>query len=359
MGIFPCRMAPVATDFERASTMKARMKLSRREMIRDVALGFAIVASARRPVLGQRYRSEDFLRKRWTVGFSNASLTNTWRVALREAIVEAIASSGNIKLLTSDANDSPAKQVADLEDLLARAVDGLIIGATTIDVASSILEQCAAEGVPTVIVDRKVASNRYTTFVSSDNRGMAAKGLGKLLELVGGRGKIAVVQGIPGAGPAVERNLAYDALLKAHPGVRAVRQAGDWSRASGQRVTENILTANPDLNGIHFDGGEMAVGGIQALRAAGLSDETIRAGRPFLTWLDGYNGGLKMIKAGLGKFTVLHPPRLHGRESVTALIRIFKGESVPKSILLPAEEISSHNVDKHVALDKPDDYWVN
>jgi ribose transport system substrate-binding protein len=328
-------------------------------MLRGVALGFAIAPCAPRPVLGQRFRPEEFLRKRWTVGFSNASLTNTWRVALREAIVQEIAGYANIKLLTTDANDSPAKQVADLEDLLARGVNGLIIGATTIDVASSILEQCAAEGVPTVIVDRKVASNRYTTFVSSDNSGMAARGLGKLLELVGGQGKIAIVQGIPGAGPAVERNAAYDALLKSSPRVKAIRQAGDWSRASGQRVTENIVTANPDLKGIHFDGGEMAVGGIQALRAAGISDEMIRTGRPFLTWLDGYNGGLKMIKAGLGKHTVLHPPRLHGRESVRALVRIFKGESVPKSILLPVEEVSSHNVDRHVALDKPDDYWAS
>ena len=65
----------------------------------------------------------------------------------------------------------------------------------------------------------------------------------------------------------------------------------------------------------------------------------MRAGRPFLTWLDGYNGGLKMIKAGLGKYTVLHPPRLHGWESVRVLIRVFKGEPVPKSLLLPLENI--------------------
>jgi ABC-type sugar transport system substrate-binding protein len=103
----------------------------------------------------------------------------------------------------------------------------------------------------------------------------------------------------------------------------------------------------------------MAVGGIQALRAAGIRDDMIRAGRPCLTWLDGYNGGLKMIKAGLGKYTVLHPPRFLGRESVRALIGALKGESVPKSLLLPVEDISSENVDKYVAMDKPDDYWAS
>jgi ribose transport system substrate-binding protein len=338
--------------------MNPKVELTRREMIGSLAIGLTITAGETLQALSQVSRSEEFSRKRWTVGFSNASLTNTWRVALREAIVQELAGYGNIKLFTTDANDSPAKQVADLEDLLARGVNGLIIGATTTDVASSILEQCAKEGIPTVIVDRRVSSNRYTTFVSSDNYGMASRGLGKLIELVSGQGKIAVVQGIPGSGPAVERNSAYDALLKLHPKVTAVRQAGDWSRASGQRVTENIVTANPDLRGIHFDGGEMAVGGIQALRAAGINDDMMRAGRPFLTWLDGYNGGLKMIRAGLGKYTVLHPPRLHGRESVRALIRVFKGEPVPKSLLLPLENITSENVDKYVAMDKSDDYWT-
>lgn len=341
--------------------MKKRLKgeLTRREMIGSLAVSLTITAGETIQALSQANRSEEFLRKRWTVGFSNASLTNTWRVALREAIVQELSGYSNIKLFNTDANDSPAKQVADLEDLLARGVNGLIIGATTTDVASSILEQCAREGIPTVIVDRKVSSDKYTTFVSSDNYGMASRGLGKLIEFVGGQGKIAIVQGIPGSGPAVERNSAYDALLKVHPKVRAVRQAGDWSRASGQRVIENIVTANPDLRGIHFDGGEMAVGGIQALRAASITDDMMRAGRPFLTWLDGYNGGLKMIRARLGKYTVLHPPRLHGREAVRALIRLLKGEPVPKSLLLPAENITAENVDKYVAMDKPDDYWTS
>jgi ABC-type sugar transport system substrate-binding protein len=146
--------------------------------------------------------------------------------------------------------------------------------------------------------------------------------------------------------------------MKKNPGVQAVRQAGDWSRASGQRVIENVITANRDLVGIHFDGGEMAVGGVQALHAAGITDDMIRGGKPFLTWMDGYNGALKLIKTGVGKYTILHPPRLHGSESVKALIMAFKGESVPKKWPLQNPEITAANIDQYVAMDKPDDYWA-
>ncbi len=147
-------------------------------------------------------------KKEWIIGFSNASETNSWRTALREAIEQEVAKYKNVKLFITDANDSPAKQVADLEDLLAKGVNGLIIGAATTDVANPILDRCEREGIPTVIVDRKVSSEKYTTFVSSDNNYMATKALGKLIELIGGKGKIAVVEGIPGSGPAVERNAA-------------------------------------------------------------------------------------------------------------------------------------------------------
>ena len=299
-----------------------------------------------------------FANRRWTIGFSNASETNTWRTALRESIEQTVAGYENVDLLVTDANDSPAKQVADLEDLLAKAVDGLIIGAANTHVANPAIAECARYGIPTVIVDRKVSTDQYTTFVSTNHTWLASTALEKLMELIGGRGKIAIIEGLPGAGPAVERNAGYDQVLARHPDVHAIRQAGDWSRASGQRVMENIATANPDLDGIHFDGGEMAVGGVQALRAAGIPDDSMRAGKPYLTWMDGYNGGLKLIKAGVGKFSIQHPPRLHGKQCVESLVSIFRGESVPKNQPLKLDLITPDNVDQYVALDKPDDYWA-
>ncbi len=332
----------------------------RREFIGNLA-GTALVL----PLAGCRESTtldsgeavDGFENTRWMIGFSNASEMNTWRTALREAIEEEAGKYHNVDLIITDAQESPGKQIADLEDLLARGVSGLIIGPVNPQVANPILAECEREKIPTVIVDRKVSSDKYTTFVSSDQSYMATKVLEKLIELIGNEGEIAIVEGIPGAGPAVERNAAYDSVLEKYSAVSAVRQAGDWSRASGQRVTENIVTANPHLKGIHFDGGEMALGGIQALREAGITDEMIRSNRPVLTWLDGYNGGLKLIQAGLGKYAIQHPPRLHGSESVKALIKALKGEPLPKRLPMAQAIITPENASDYVALDKPDDYW--
>jgi ribose transport system substrate-binding protein len=306
--------------------------------------------------------SAEFASKKWIFGFSNASETNTWRTALREAIQAGAALYPNVELLITDANDSPSKQVADLEDLLAKGSNGLIIGAATTDVANPILERAQQKNIPVIIVDRLVTSKKYTTFVTSDNKVMATNCLSYLCKnLLKGKGKIAVVEGIPGSGPAVERNAAYDVVLKGFPDIKvAARQAGDWSRASGQRVIENIITAHPDLNGIHFDGGEMALGGIQALRAAGISDDDIIAGKPFLTGMDNYNGWLGAIEKDIGKFTMLHPPRVHGWVSVQTLVQSLMGEKLPKltSLAKYQAKVTPENAKIFYKADEPDDYWA-
>jgi ribose transport system substrate-binding protein len=303
--------------------------------------------------------SPEFAEAEWIFGFSNASETNTWRTALREAIEEGAGKYPNVELRITDANDSPAKQVSDLEDLLANGANGLIIGAATTDVANSILERTQQEGIPVIIVDRLVTSDLYTTFVTSDNRVMATTTLSYLCDLLEGQGKIAIVEGIPGAGPAVERNAAYDEVLANYPDIEAVRQAGDWSRASGQRVIENVITANRDLTGVHFDGGEMALGGIQALRAAGITDDDMRAGRPYLTGMDGYNGWLGAIAQGIGQITMLHPPRVHGWVSVQTLVQSLMGQELPKlTSLAPYQaQVTPENASAFYAADQPDDYW--
>ena len=251
----------------------------------------------------------------------------------------------NIDLLT-DANDSPAKQVEKTCSPREWTPD------------HRRREHARSRSAPATNPDGDcLSTDLYTTFVSTNHTWLAATP-SRSVDLIGGRGKIAIIEGLPGTGPAVERNAGYDEVLARHPDVEAIRQAGDWSRASGQRVTENLVTAHPKLDGIHFDGGEMAVGGVQALRAAGITDESMRAGKPFLTWIDGYNGGLKLIKAGIGKFSIQHPPRLHGKQCVESLIQIFRGEPIPKDQPMKLAFITPQNVDRYVALDKPDDYWA-
>ena len=67
---------------------------------------------------------------------------------------------------------------------------------------------------------------------------------------------------------------------------------------------------------------------------------------------------MKLIKAGVGKFSIQHPPRIHGSRSIESLIKIFQGETVPKQQPIRLDFITPENVDPYVAMDQPDDYWA-
>ncbi len=125
-------------------------------------------------------------------------------------------------------------------------------------------------------------------------------------------------------------------------------------------MIENVITANRDLNGIHFDGGEMALGGIQALRAAGITDDDMKAGRPYLTGMDGYNGWLGTINQGIGQITDAPSaagPWL-GFDTVARQVADGRGtaETRPPSRPIMAE-VTPENASAFYAADQPDDFW--
>ena len=126
---------------------------------------------------------------------------------------------------------------ADLEDLLAKGSNGLIIGAATTDVANSILERAEQDGIPVIIVDRLVTSDKYTTFVTSDNHVMATTCLSHLCTICSAaKGRSRSSKGSP---VRVRRSSGTPPMTRCwqFPEIEvAARQAGDWSRASGQRV---------------------------------------------------------------------------------------------------------------------------
>ncbi|MET1029293.1 MAG: substrate-binding domain-containing protein, partial [Dongiaceae bacterium] len=94
----------------------------------------------------------------YVIGFSNASISNAWRVAFQHSIEYAVAQNKDKikKFIITDANDDPAKQISDIQDLLNQGVDLLLVAASTEDALDSVVGRATKEGVPVVMVDRRV-----------------------------------------------------------------------------------------------------------------------------------------------------------------------------------------------------------
>ena len=293
----------------------------------------------------------------FVIGFSNSSVSNSWAAAYYASAMQEFTRHDNIRFYTANGNDSVTKQIADVEDLLAKDIELLMVRPENPEALSAVVEKAYESGIPVVVTGRSIATDKYTTFVMLDDTDLgrhAAEYAVKLLTEKYGEpmGKVVEIQGTAGAGSATARTNGINEILDQYPNIEVVAsQPANYQRAMGKTVMENILQAQPEIDLVISASGESLAGAMEAMEAVGRLDGT------FIVGIDGYNGLLKAIYAGIAQYTVLYPAEL-GAESVRVALKILQGEDVPKSWPMPIVEVTQDNVDQFVDLDAPDSAWT-
>lgn len=291
----------------------------------------------------------------YTICFSNASVSNSWRVSMVEHIryaVDEAKSAGLVKeYIETDANDDPTKQVADTEDLLTKGCDVLLVSPATAEAMTPVVEKAMAQGVPVVTVDRNITSDNYVSFVECSSCEMATMQADWLVEQLGGKGKIVMLPGLAGASPAETRLECAGEVFAKHPEIEilATEYTG-WSPVEGKRIMENLLLKYPQIDGVWADSGLQGSGAAEAFLDAQMDVPPITG--------EDFNRFLKMWKEqGLNAIAVDYTVR-QGYEAVQVALDILKGEPVPHYVLVPNTVITQDNLDQFVRTDLPDDYWA-
>ena len=169
------------------------------------------------------------------------SLNNPFFVALRDG-AQAEASKDGINLITVDAQDDPAKQIASVEDLIQKKVKVILINPTDSDAVANVVKQATAAGIAVVSLDRSVNGAEVASHIASDNVAGGKLAAEFLLEKLGGKGNLVELEGVPGTSAARERGQGFHSVVDGKDGVKLVaRQPADFDRAKGLSVTENIL----------------------------------------------------------------------------------------------------------------------
>jgi ribose transport system substrate-binding protein len=155
----------------------------------------------------------------YVIGFSNASISNSWRVGLLHSIQQAVYDHADqIKqLIITDANDDPAKQVSDVQDLISRGVDLLIVSAATAEALDTIVTKAYENGIPVVMVDRRVTSENFTTFITSSDWVYGHMSAQWMVEKLGDKGNIVM---LPGMSVAETRITAAKQFFADYPDIK-------------------------------------------------------------------------------------------------------------------------------------------
>jgi ribose transport system substrate-binding protein len=236
------------------------------------------------------------------------------------------------------------QQVNILEDQILKRVSGLAVVPGGAQEIVPVLEKAHAASIPVVIVDTDVSWTAKVSYVGTDNR-YGGKLAGEfIVNALDGKGKVALVTGIPGVRSIEDRQQGCLETLRAASGIEIVaQQPANSERSLALTVMENILTAQPEINAVFASSDQMTLGAIEAIDARG------KTGKIVVVGFDAGKEALQAIQQGRIQAAVAQRPFLMGKLGVEAAYKAARGEPVEKRIDTGTELITAENVEKYLS----------
>lgn len=285
-------------------------------------------------------------------GFSQATTTEPWRLLFNKELRAEAARHPEILLTVRDANDSVARQVADMDAFIAEGVDAILISPKVTEALTPPVSKAFAAGIPVFVLDRDVANDRYTQYIGGDNREIGRAAGREAVRLLGGEGNstgnIVEIWGGMASTPAHDRHEGFMEIIQTEPGLTILNpgQDGDWKQDLAYGIMAEALDNHPRIDLVYAHNDPMAYGAYLAAKDAGRDTDTAFLG------IDGIpEEGVTWVDREILDATFLY--KTPGDEGIRQALRFLRGEQVAKRLVLPTMTIKKSNarqiLDRHRA----------
>ena len=209
--------------------------------------------------------------KKFTIGISNPFISSEYRTQMIDELLqvnqEYMAADITTELVIESADTDVAGQIQQLQNLMAKNVDAILVNPGDVNGLNATLEEAVAKGIIVISVDQELnVPGVYN--VGIDQKAWAKTSAQWLADKLGGEGDIVEIEGFPGHPANVARMEGVDEVFAKYPGINVLaKDTGKWDEATGQQVMSNFLSAYPNLTGYWTQDG-MAIGALQAVMAA-------------------------------------------------------------------------------------------
>jgi ribose transport system substrate-binding protein len=239
------------------------------------------------------------------------------------------------------------KQMQIIENLIQSKVSALCITPSGSKEIVPAIVKANLAGIPVLILDTRVnqealdqAGGKIASFVGSDNFEGGKVAGGFMVKALGGNGKVAVLEGIPGHETGDSRLKGFREAVGAAPGIQIVSsQTANWERDQGYNVFQNMLQANPGIQGLFACSDLMALGAVEAIAAAG------KTGTITVVGFDAFSEAREAVRKGVMAATVAQFSSEMGRTGVENAVKLLNRESIPPEITVRIQLITKENVD--------------
>lgn len=286
-------------------------------------------------------------RPSFVIGLSQEGLDHSYMITQRDEIIAAAAAytDADVRVISTDGQNSVATQVMGIEDMLAQGINLLMIQAGEGEGLRSALDRAEELGVPYIFVGKHVHGTNADALIGNDNYeiGMLAGQwtVEYLIERNGSpSGNVAIIAGIPGDQSAEDRVKGFLNVVEAYPDINIIANIyAYYRRPQAFSVMQDILQANPvgTIDVLYGTNGETSIGAAQAIADAG------RTGEFAVLSIDGDVASIEEIKAG--RITVAWTFETGGSLGFEVAMRILRGEEVPLEFIIATKQIDASNAE--------------
>ncbi len=283
-----------------------------------------------------------------TIALVMKTLNNPFFINMEKGAREAAEKMG-VQLLVQAAEREVdvEKQMQIIENLIQRKVSAICVTPSGSKEIVPAIVKANRVGIPVLIIDTRVdsatlseAGGRIATYIGSDNvQGGRIAGQ-FIVEQLKGRGKVAILEGIPGHETGDARLNGFHEVVDQVTGIEVVTsQTANWERDQGYNVFQNILQSHPDVEALFACSDLMALGAIEAIATAGRTGELLVVG------FDAIEDARQAITGGAMAGSVAQHPDVMGKYAVEYAQRLLRGEGIPDHISVPIELITLQNIE--------------
>jgi ribose transport system substrate-binding protein len=282
----------------------------------------------------------------YTIGWANIYSVPTWMKQTQgtiEAEVEELKKKGLVsKLVVTDAQGDANTQIQQIRSMIDSNVDAIILIAGSSSAPARVLADACAKGIAIINFDSLVDTNDVTAKVNTDSAQWGDQAAKFLIDAMGGKGKILVLNGPAGISVSDDRRKGAEPVLKANPNVKILAETNTpYNVAPAQEAVTSLLFANPEIDGILSLGGALSAGAVLALDKQGRKQVPITGenARQFL----------ELWKAkGLKSWATMQPNWL-GAFATYVAVQALQGKDVPAFVKIPLPVINNANIDEYLA----------
>jgi inositol transport system substrate-binding protein len=280
------------------------------------------------------------------IGVSMDKFDDNFLTVLRNGMAEYAKTQPGVTLQIEDAKDDVSKQLSQVQNFIANKVDAIIVNPVDTSATEAITRAAAEAGVPLVYVNREPADvdklGPKAAFVASNEKDSGTLESKAVCKLLGGKGDVLVIEGELSNQAAVQRTKDVHEVI-ASPDCSGMKiiaeQTASWDRTKAQNLMTNWLSKGMKYDAVISNNDEMAIGALQAMKAAGVDTKATVVGG-----VDATQDGLASMKGGDLKVTVFQDAAGQGKGAVDAALKLAKGETVEKKVYIPFQLVTPANM---------------